>query len=177
MKIACGLLAGLGILAMGQAAQAAPPKVTGKYAYLSINMCQASFTTTTDIYRLGSGTNAPAIKTLSPANAGLMSASTGYITFTPAAAGAPNGTAAGSGVLVEGAALKINASGNPAWAQKADPIPSSTYSFTDTTFTLAGDVYQMTYGNVVNTFAKTVNLLRREGTTNCLIAITATKQP
>src|SRR6187431_303469 len=140
MKIACGLLAGLVTLAMGQAAQAAPPKVTGKYAYLSINMCQASFATTTDIYRLGSGTNAPAVKTLSPANAGL-----------------------------------INASGNPAWAQKADPIPSSTYSFTDTTFTLAGDVYQMTYGNVVNTFAKTVNLLRREGTTNCLIAITATK--
>ena len=44
-------------------------------------------------------------------------------------------------------------------------------------FTLAGDVYQMTYGNVVNTFAKTVYLMRREGTTNCLNAVTATKQP
>ena len=177
MKVTTGLLASFGILAMGQAAQATPPKVTGKYAYLSINMCQSSFTTTTDTYRLGSGTTAPAVKSLNTASAGLMGTGIGYITFTPASAGAANGTVTGTGFLVEGAALKINSSGSPAWALKSDTIPSAAYSFTDTTFTLAGDVYQMTYGNVVNTFAKTVYLMRREGTTNCLNAVTATKQP
>jgi len=175
MKIATNFLAGVMTLALGQVAQAAPPKVTGKYAFMAISLCQSGFTATTDTYRLGNGSTAPAVRTINPVNSGLMSAETGYITFTPASAGAANGTANVAATQVEGSALKINNNGI-AWAQKPDNF-TGPYSFTDTTFNFDGDVFQMTFGNVVNTFAKTVYLVRREGTSNCFNSVTATKQP
>jgi hypothetical protein len=176
MKIATSVWTGVVLLAMVQAAQAAP-LVSGKYALMTFSQCQAGFTTTTDTYRLGTGTTAPAVKSVNPAGSGELNIGVGSITF-PAIAAA-SGPASLELSIVAGASLKINSSGG-AMAVHTETL-SGTFSVTATSFTFdpSGVEPPMTWamrpGNIVSGVARTIYMVRREDA-RCVNAITATKQ-
>jgi hypothetical protein len=181
MKLTTALIAGVawafGQLATAQMtpADAAAPKVSGKYALLGWNLCQAKFTTLTRDYKLANGTaSGPAVQQIDPGNLGTISVEAGYVTFTPTTAGATSGQFVGSSNIINGSALKINTAG-AALTQKIENF-SAAYSATDTTFTLNTDVFVLSFGNVVAGVAKTINLVRKENAV-CLTALSLTKQP
>ena len=152
MTIFCAMVA-------THSADAAPPKPTGKYALHSISNCQARITTTSSEGNVTS---------VNPVDSGLFSADIGYITFRPSLAGASSGTAVLSGHMVEGSALRVGASGMA--MRQVDNSLSGAYSFTETTFTIKGMVFQMVHANG----GRTIHLLRRESA-KCLNIITASR--
>lgn len=176
MKIVTSVWTGMALLAMVQAAQAAAPLVSGKYALMDFTQCQAGFTTTTDNYVLGAGGTAPAVKSVNPAGNGELSMGVGSLTF-PA-------TAASSGPVsfelnnVSGSSLRIGGSG--AAIAVHPETGTGTYSFTDTTLTITPTVglamtWTMRPGNIVSGVARTLYMVRRESA-KCVNAVTATKQ-
>ncbi|MGQ0484527.1 MAG: hypothetical protein ACT4SY_04145 [Hyphomicrobiales bacterium] len=177
MKISTSVWTGVALLAMAQVAQAAPPKVSGKYAMMIFTQCQAGFTTTTDTYRLGTGATAPAVKSLTPAGSGELNISVGTITF-PATA-ASSGTASFEAYIVSGASLRINSTGGFI-APHTEAAPG-TFSLTDTLFTFDPSgvepamIWTFRAGNIVSGLARTIYMVRRENA-RCVNAITATKQ-
>ena len=154
-------------------AQAAGPQVTGKYAYVSNTYCEAKLGVTKNA-TTGNVTN------VTLQSAGSVASSVGYITFTKTSS--TGGTAVISGAtLIEGGTLRVNNNGF-AWSQKPDNMASTPYSFDNTTFTLAGQTYQMAYadseGTGASAYFRTVYLVRRESPTiNCLETVWATRQP
>jgi hypothetical protein len=178
MKIATIAWTGVTLLAMAQAAEAAPPKVSGKYALMIFTQCEARFTTTTDTYRLGTGATAPAVKSVNPFNNGELNMGVGTITFqvtTPAS----SGTASFEAFLVSGGSLRVNTTGE-AMATHTEAPPAGPFSFTDTTFTFTpGGEPAMTWtirpGNIVSGVARTLHMVRRENA-RCVNAVRATKQ-
>lgn len=167
MKIATMILAGAATLAMAQAAQAAP-KVSGKYAYTSTGMCQAL------ISQNKNGTGA--VTSVNPANGGTITSEVGYITFPAAASSSGNATVTGRGF--EGNAVRIspNSTAPTGNVLAINNNLSGTFSLTETTFTIAGQTFLMSYGNVVSGVARTIHLVQKE-TTRCINTITATKKP
>jgi hypothetical protein len=156
---------------VASAAQAAPPRVNGSYAFASHSSCEAQLTTN----KKPTGE----LTSVNPAKSGSFGASVGYINFTPTSATAGNATITGA-TLMEGGAVRVNGSGF-AWATKADNQAAHAYSFTATTFIYAGQTYQMVYADPYgagNAFFRTVYLLRRSNDAgmNCLEVIHATKQ-
>ena len=176
MTIARSVWAGAALLAMAQAAVAAP-LVSGKYALMTTSQCTAKFSTTTDTYRLGTGATAPAVKTVNPLANGELNAGVGTITFPLTAAS--TGAASVELSLVSGSLLRINGGGN-AMATHTETI-SGTFSLTNTTFTLTPSVgpamtWTMRPGNIVTSgVARTLYMVRKEDA-NCLNTVTATKQ-
>lgn len=177
MKIATSILTGAALLAMAQAAQAVPPKPTGKYAFMGFNQCEARFNFSIRNYTTpGAGTDV-GVKMISPAQSGTLSAETGYITFTPSTVGASSGNVVLTNrSQAQGGALRINNSRFP-WTGGSEADLNGTYSFTDTTFTITIPVqgtftFAMTHANA----GKTFYLVRHEAPDPCLNAITATKQ-
>ena len=168
MKNATIVLTGVALLAMAQAAQAAAPKVSGKYALMIFTQCQAGFTTTT---------NGTAITSLTPAGNGELNISVGTITFpTPAV---PTGTATFEAYIVSGASLRINGAGSAMGVHLENA--TGTFSFpTATTFRFtptgeAANTWTIRPGNTVSGVARTLYMVRRENA-KCVNAVTATKQ-
>ena len=158
----------LGQIAMAQVTPAVAANVSGKYALSGVTSCEARLA---DPQHHITGLT------------GVISANTGYVTFTPSSAGAASGTVVATGVTqVEGGALRFGKDGF-AWSTTHDTSPATSYSFTATTFTLGGNVYSMTQANLVGTGVhavyKTVNILRRRndggGNPNCLESTTFTQ--
>ena len=154
-------------------AQAAPPKVSGKYALMGSGNCQAKFTTLSRHYKLAGSGNGPAVWEISPDYLGEIAVEAGYITFTPSAAGSTSGTFAGSTTSIRGSALAIDTSGSPMVQQNGETF-SGAYSATSTTFTLGGDVFVMTFGNVAGGVARQINLVRRDNA-RCAVVLSFTK--
>jgi hypothetical protein len=178
MKIASACAAGsLFVFAVAQATPvaAATPKVSGKYALMGWSSCQAKFTTKTRDYKLPTANpfSGPAVWELSPGGLGQISVEAGYVTFTPSAAGSTSGTFAGSTTSINGSALAINTNGTP-MKQKNGETFSGAYSATDATFTIGGDMFVLSFGNVVQGVARQINLVRRESAT-CANALSFTR--
>jgi hypothetical protein len=150
----------------------AAPEVNGKFAYMSQSFCEAKLTVTKD----GNGK----VTSVNLTQAGMMSVSTGYITFNQNTSKA---TITGA-TLLEGGALRVANSGFN-WTQGPDNNPTPTdFAFTNTTFTYGGQVYRMVYSDQAGENAfRTVYMMRRftndgaQGNPNCFEAIWATKQP
>ena len=162
MKIATSVWMGVALLAMAQAAAAAP-LVSGKYALMSFTQCEAKFTTTT---------NGSAITSVNPSNSGELNIGVGIITFPATAASSGNASLALTNV--SGGSLRINTTGE-AMATHTEAV-SGTYSITNTafTFTPTGEppmIWTMRPGNGV----RTLYMVRRENA-RCVNAVTATKQ-
>ena len=158
---------------------AAAPKVSGKYALMGWSSCQAQFTTKSRDYKLPTANPAsgPAVWELSPGNLGQISVEAGYVTFTPSAAGSTSGTFAGTTTSINGSALAITRDGSTSGSpvkQKNGETFSGAYSATDTTFTIGGDVFVLSFGNVVQGVARQINLVRRENAA-CASALSFTR--
>lgn len=172
-----GFWAAVALLALAQAAQAAP-KVSGKYVLMIFTQCEARFTTTMGNYLKPGSTTAPAVAAINPAQSGELNIGVGSITF-PAVA-ASTGNASFEAILVSGGSLRINSSGNPMAAHPE--TAAGPFSFTNTTFTFTpvGEpamTWTMRFGDIVAStgVARTLYLVRREDA-RCVNAITATKQ-
>jgi hypothetical protein len=180
MKIASACVTGL--LFVFAAAHATPvaaatPKVSGTYALMGWSLCQAKFTTKSRDYKLPTANpfSGPAVWELSPGGLGQISVEAGYVTFTPSAVGGTSGTFAGTTTSINGSALAINTNGTPMKQKNDEPPFSGNYSATDTTFTIGGDVFVLSFGNVVQGVARQINLVRRESAT-CANALSFTRQ-
>ncbi len=179
MKIATIVWTGVALLAMAQAAQAAPPKVSGKYAMMIFTQCEARFTTTMDTYSKPGSTTGPAVKSVNTFNSGELNISVGTLTF-PATA-ASSGNASFEAFIVSGGSLRINNSGG-AMATHTETA-AGTFSITDTTFTFdptgvePAMIWTFRAGNIIvsSGLARTIYMVRRENA-RCVNAVTATKQ-
>lgn len=177
MKVPTSFWAAVALLAVAQAAQAAP-KVSGKYVLMVFTQCEARFTTTLGNYLTSPTTGAPAVRTINPAQSGEMNIGVGSITFPNLPAGVSVGNASFEAILISGGALRINNIGN---AMAAHPeTAAGPFSFTNTTFTFrpVGEpamTWNVRAGNIVSGVARTLYLVRREDA-RCVNAITATKQ-
>lgn len=178
MKISTIVWTGVALLAMAPAAEAAPPKVSGKYAMMIFTQCQAGFTTSTATYSKPGNTTGPAVATLIPAGSGELNISVGTITFPATAASL--GNASFEAFIVSGASLRINTSG--AFMTTHTETAPGTFSFTETQFTFdptgvdPAMVWTFRAGNfAAGGLARTLYMTRREDA-RCVNAITATKQ-
>jgi hypothetical protein len=183
MKIASACVTGLFFVfaaAHATPAAAAAPKVSGKYALMGWSSCQAKFTTKSRNYKLPTADphSGPAVWELSPGGLGQISVEAGYVTFTPSAAGSTSGTFAGTTTSINGSALAIITDGTPhgtSMKQKNGETFSGAYSATDTTFTIGGDEFVLSFGNVVQGgVARQINLVRRDSAT-CAVALSFTR--
>jgi hypothetical protein len=179
MKIATACITGLVFVfaaAHATPAAAAAPKVSGTYALMGWSSCQAKFTTKSRDYKLPTDNpfSGPAVWELSPEGLGQISVEAGYVTFTPSGAGSTSGTFAGTTTSINGSALAINGNSTPI-KQKNGETFSGAYSATDTTFTVGGDEFVLSFGNVVQGVARQINLVRRESA-KCASALSFTRQ-
>jgi hypothetical protein len=86
-------------IAMAQVEPAAAANVSGTYALSGVTSCEARLEDT-EHHITG--------------RTGLLSANTGYVTFTPSSAGSESGTVVSTGVTqVEGGALRFGKDGQP----------------------------------------------------------------
>jgi hypothetical protein len=151
------------IIASSLPAQAAPPKVSGKYAVLSLSLCSARIkaATVNSHYSVSSTEN------------GVLAVLNGYATFTSTSATA--GNVALNLTQTRGPNTTVNAP-SLGWSQTA-VNQSGSYTVGASSMVIAGGTYVATYGEIVSGIAKTVNLSRREPGNNqgCLDAITLTR--
>ena len=191
MHITARLLTGLALaLVTGQAATAqGAPKVAGKYTFQSVMQCGATLhfaetssglvtvvrTATLDSQGglHATGVNVPKWPfdvALALQQTGLMSVGTGYITFA-------SGQAVVSGsTTYEGGSLRLNS--KTLAVQPTNQNGTAPYAITAATFTIEGQVYQMTYGNVVAGIAHTLNMVRMASDNtnpNCMKSLTLTR--
>jgi hypothetical protein len=165
------IITGLGVISaliLSTVTASAVNRPSGKYAFVSVESCEAQLTLTKDAQ--GKVTNVVLAKS------GMMSGGAGYITFNQTSASGGNATITGS-VLIEGGAVRVGGNGFN-WIQKADNQPATAYSFTATTFTYGGQVYQIVGSNLVSGIYKNVYLISRDtakGNANCVNTISATR--
>jgi hypothetical protein len=163
-------LSAISALILSTAAANAVNGPNGKYAFISVESCEARLTLSKDIN--GKVTDVVINKS------GMMSGGAGYVTFTPTSASGGKATITGS-VLIEGGAVRVGNNGFN-WSQKPDNQTGVTYSFTATTFTFGGQVYQMVGSNLPSPskIYRNVYLIRRDtadGNANCVNTISATR--
>ncbi len=158
---ACAVLA-VAFALTSQAAEAAVPKIKGKYAYHSIEVCQIGVTATPQA-------NVSNVNAVGSNHVGTV---VGTINFTGAN---PNsGSLSFTQKKIEGVPLYVNTL--PAvFAQTADS-GSGTYSNTATTLTLAGEAGPAVYGNIVSGIAKTVHFIVRHNGNRCFESGTLTRE-
>jgi hypothetical protein len=157
----------------------AAPLVSGKYAVMGSATCNARLKSTIGIYiaNLSPNTYGKAVKSLVEQEGGVVSAFTGYLTVTPASAGATHGTATLTMTQIKGPNTTLNTPLGGNWTQQ-HITSSGGYSFTATTMNFDGDVWVMTYANVIGGIAHTINVIRRETGANpdCVDQFTAIRQ-
>jgi len=182
MKLTLGFLVGV-LLLLGHAgtADAAPVKPKGKYAFTSVDSCEAKFTFAFGSYKTAANGTDNAVRVINSVANGHIGSGVGYITFTPTSAS--GGTFTVSLTDIGGGALRIN-NGGVNVTTKPQTFNGS-YSFTATTFTLtptggSAMTYVMAYGvaDPATGATNSVHLVRQDSsgeTTNCVQAITATR--
>lgn len=172
MKIATSIWTGVALLAMAQAAQAAP-LVSGKYALMTFSQCQAGFTTTIDSYMRAAGGIGPGVKSVNPTGSGELNIGVGTITFPTIAAS--SGIASLELYIVAGGSLKINSNGSAMAAHTE--TATGTFSITATSFTFDPDGAEpaMIWTIRPANSARTLYMVRKEDA-KCVNAVTATKQ-
>jgi hypothetical protein len=187
------LAAAAAICVMAGTAQAAPPKLSGKYAFHVTTFCAATIQVnkgpgvkqiTLNGGDVTSVTNQQVALDVAPKLGGMISSNIGYITFNTPVAGQL--TITGS-TLVEGAAVRVQGKSSFAWSSNPDNQSGVPFSNTTTTFTFGSgedaQVFQMVYADPVEGTAgvyRTVYLMRRstqEGDSNpdCVTNVQATR--
>jgi hypothetical protein len=181
MRRMVGLLACTVVLvSVAGTAGAVTLRPSGKYAFTSVDSCEAKFTFAFGQYKTGAGTTTNAVRVINSVANGHIGSGVGYITF------APNSPTGGKFSLsltnVHGGALRIN---NGGVNVKTEPqTATGSYSFTATTFTLSptGEsvmTFAMAHGALNATGAPSnVQLVRQDSsgeTNNCVQAITAAR--
>jgi hypothetical protein len=162
MKIATGLWAGIAVLTMMQAAQAATPKMSGVYIVSISNVCQDKISVT----KSGMGN----VTDVNKAATAQFEETIAKATFTLA-----THAFSYSGTRVSGDNLLIVGKGGKVIAEGPDNLPSSTYSNNATTLTLAGNVFGVLYGAVnANGVATSAMFQRKDG--NCVTKGIAIRQ-
>ena len=162
------------ICVMASAANAAPPKLSGKYAFQATTFCAATLEVargpgvkkiTLNGGSVTSVVNQQVTVDVATTLGGMISSNIGYITFNNPAPGQL--TITGS-TLVEGAAVRVQGKSSFAWGTTADNQNAVPFSNTTTTFTFGSgeeaEVYQMVYADPVEGTAgifRTVYLMRR----------------
>jgi methenyltetrahydromethanopterin cyclohydrolase len=190
------LIAGSAAAAMtvlAQPAQAVSSRVSGKYAYQQIEMCEAKLIVQTQNVLVpppGTPGTAQGVKSVTSAQTGLISAGVGYITFT--ATTTTTGHFSLSGSIVEGGSLRLNNigftmnttadSGSGTWSINSATDPTSV---TITPTGGSAQTYTLRYGNLSTTapttgIARTFYLVRKDtvngNNTNCVTTINGTRQ-
>jgi hypothetical protein len=181
MKVATGLLAGVAVFAMAQAADAAPPKLQGKYAVMIFEQCTASFAapSATFLRPTPPGGSGPAVRVINSQQNGEFGVEVGTMTF-PAAAPVAFGNATIALTGARGHALRINGGGSAVTVQ-TDTL-SGPFTITPTTFSFTPTgqpklTWTASYGNIapVSGLVRTMYMVRKDGN-SCVQAIQATKQ-
>jgi hypothetical protein len=184
------------LCAYGATANAAPPKLSGKYAFVVTTFCAATLealkgTGVKQITLSGGDViqviTQPITRDVAPKNGGLISSSIGYITFNNPVPGQL--TISGS-TLVEGGALRVQGKSSFAWSSQPDDQSGVPFSNTATTFTFgsgaAAEVYQMVYADPLDSnpaVYRTAYLMRRSTqgdepnpNPDCVTNVQATRQ-
>src|SRR5262245_53549630 len=110
MRFASHFLAGAAVLFLAQAAEAAPPKVAGKYAVLVFEQCSSAFNVVTDTFTKPGNKTGPGVKGINSIGNGEFGIEVGTFTF-PAAASAA-GKASVALTNFSGDVLRINSGGS-----------------------------------------------------------------
>jgi len=175
MTIRMIALRGVALLALAQAAEAAPPTVSGKYALMTFTQCNAKLASTTGIYSKPGGT-ASAVASLNSRGNGELSIGVGTVTFPATANSAGNASLELS--IVGADVLRLNGSGSPVGTHTETLAGTFAVTATSFTFTPTGQAamtWTMRAGDLVRGVAQTLYMVRVEDA-ECLNAITATKQ-
>lgn len=162
MKIGTGLFSAIAVLAMLQVAQAAVPKISGVYIVSISNTCQDKISLTKsgtgNVTDVNKATSAQFEETIAKATFTLSTHAFSYV-----------------GTRVGGDNLLIVGKGGQAIAEGPDNLPSSSYSNTATTLTLAGNVFGVLYGAVnPSGIATSAMFQRKDG--NCVTKGIAIRQ-
>jgi hypothetical protein len=178
MRIATSAWAGVALLALTQAAQAATV-VQGKYVATGTTHCNASFTASTDTFSKPGGTG-PGVKPLTAIQPGEFGTWVGTITFPTAASASGNFSIAL--IYIVGRVNRVNGSGSVV-TQQSQAL-SGTFSVAASTLTLDPAteppmVMRAVYGDLLpsgaNKIARTIYMVRKEDN-NCVQSIQATRQ-
>ncbi len=179
MRVLTGALGGMAVLALAQAAVAAPPKVAGKYAVMIFEQCSSAFNYTNDSYLKPPSSNpatGPGVKGINTMQNGEFGIEVGTFTF-PAVA-ATSGSASVALTNVSGASLRINNGGNTVTVQTENI--SGTFSVAAATFTFTpasqpAITWTASYGDIVSGIARTLYFVRKDGNL-CVQGMSLTKQ-
>jgi hypothetical protein len=163
MKIVTGLLAGVGVLAMAQVAQAAVPKISGVYIVSISNVCQDKISLT----KSGSGN----VTDVNKATSAQFEETIAKATFVLS-----NHTFSYTGTRVYGDNLLITGKAGKVITEGPDTLPEgSPWSNTASTLTLAGNVFAVLYGAVnASGVATSAMFQRKDG--NCVTKGIAIRQ-
>ncbi|MGH6789187.1 MAG: hypothetical protein ACRECC_05850 [Pseudolabrys sp.] len=183
---------GLVITAMALVSQvgtagAVTVRPAGKYAFTSVDSCEAKFTFTFKGYvtKTNPPTTDNAVRVISPVADGHIGASVGSITFKPTSANSGNFTYTHTDV--GGGALRINTDGRNVTTKTKTASGSYSFSFTQTTFTLSptgesAQTFTMAYGALnASGVPSSLHLVRQHSggepgdPNNCVETITATR--
>jgi hypothetical protein len=155
MKLATSIFTGAALAAMGQAAEAATPKLKGVYTISHTNICQVRLGLTKD----GAGKVTDINHTL---NDKRVEEDIGTATFNDATK-----KVSLKGVAVFGDAVLLAGKPGTAMKEKNLNFNNLPYSNTDTTVTVFGGAYKVVYGRVVGGIVKyAVGVARNE---NCVL--------
>ena len=186
MRFTGAMSASMVLLGFVHIAEAAPPKVQGKYATISYHICQTVFLAPKVTVDKNNNPNSVSVVgsfgplwTAGANTAGLISVTVGTINFpaTPTS----SGSATGNDVEVGGHAHRFPHTGvltDASGLVRMTHTGNGNFTFTATTATIGGKIYDMTFGNVQsNGVANTINLLRRPSANeHCLDTKTLTRQ-
>ena len=172
------------VLSQVAIANAATLRPSGKYAFTSIDSCEAKFTFTFGQYKTGTGATDNAVHLINSVANGHIGSGIGYIPFTPTSL--TGGNFSVSLTDVGGGALRINAGGTNV-TTKPKSLAGS-YSFTATTLTLSPTgqsamTFAAAYGALNGAGApSSVHLVRQDtgggesgDPNNCIQSITASR--
>jgi hypothetical protein len=174
--LACTVL----LVSTAGTASAVALRPSGKYAFTSIESCEAKFTFSTSTYKTPANGTDTAVRIINSVGDGHIGSGVGYITFTPTTA--TGGNFSFDLTDISGGALRINSGGVN--VKTKTQTASGSYTFTATTFTLSPTgkavmTFTMAHGALNASGAPTsVHLVRQDSngdSNNCVQALTATK--
>ena len=154
MKIATGILTGMALAAMAQAAQAVTPKLNGAYTVSHTAFCQVRLSLTKD----NTGKVTDINHTL---NNKRIDVTIATATFNDATK-----KMSVKGSEVRGDTVLLAGKPGAAMNEMSVNFTNQSYSNTDTTVTLFGSTYKAIYGRVVNGIVKYAVGVGRDG--NCV---------
>jgi hypothetical protein len=172
----------LGIATTSALAAPVVPKVSSVYTSMHWHICQTVVATPKDNFKhdptgtVAAVTGVAGNWTAGSNHAGIISIAVGTVTFPAAAVSSGNATV--NEIEVHGHAARFPSDpGNLSIARTAAGAQQGAFSLTATTAHFGGNVWDMTYGNLVSGTARTINLVRQPAASEfCIDAIQLTKQ-